>query len=649
MELFTRDLGFVNFNNQEMQWVKFNDVTVYEAWKKLIASGVPPLTLQKCKGVDLVDYKIYGESVQETRSGKNLLPFKDGINFTLKGINYSTKDGSLYLNGTSEGETYSSNPMFIDNFSFKLKAGTYTMSQTEGVHQTTYLDDEGGTHIATVNGWSLLSSTFTLKTDTIVHLGFYVYQATRNNFKVPIMLVRGNEKTEYEPYGVMPSPEFPSEIESVGDKTKNLLKLNDDLSQIINGVDIKVNKDGTITCNGLCTANIDLQIARFDYESKQYFCGGCPENGSTSTYRLFFNNVGSDVGAGVYRRSTGEFLNSSVRLVIQQGYECNNLTFKPMIVEGLTRLDYEPYGYRIPVKVSGKNLLNIPSDIEFTRNMGPIELFLEPGTYTLSTEEWTSTHDNLYSTFRLNFEDGTYEMIAFGQNAPKTITTTKRVIGYYIYAYTNYSGSAGITVNIKNMMMEKGDIATNYEPYVEPITTNIYLDEPLRKIGNYVDYIDFEKQKVVRNVGKYTIDGNTNWTEVMQSTGNTNYVYAYSTIFDKLAPNDKATPNSFSNKFAKVSNMAVSYSLEQDSITVQHESYGKLRLMILKSRLESISIASLKKWFGENNADLYYRLLTPTEEPIELPNIPTHKGTTIMEVDTSLLPSNMEATYVGKK
>ena len=31
-----------------------------------------------------------------------------------------------------------------------------------------------------------------------------------------------------------------------------------------------------------------------------------------------------------------------------------------------------------------------------------------------------------------------------------------------------------------------------YEPYHEPITTNIYLDEPLRKVGDYADYIDFK-------------------------------------------------------------------------------------------------------------------------------------------------------------
>lgn len=33
----------------------------------------------------------------------------------------------------------------------------------------------------------------------------------------------------------------------------------------------------------------------------------------------------------------------------------------------------------------------------------------------------------------------------------------------------------------------------------EEITTNIYLDEPLRKVGEFVEYIDFGNQKVVRN------------------------------------------------------------------------------------------------------------------------------------------------------
>jgi hypothetical protein len=50
MKIFTRDLDFVNFNNLNMEWVKFNGVTVFEAWKRLMAEGAPPLLLERCRG-----------------------------------------------------------------------------------------------------------------------------------------------------------------------------------------------------------------------------------------------------------------------------------------------------------------------------------------------------------------------------------------------------------------------------------------------------------------------------------------------------------------------------------------------------------------------------------------------------------------------
>ena len=65
MNTNTRELGFVNYNGQEMNFVKYNSVVVYEAWKKITESGIPPLTLLNCKQANLVDYKVYGESIQE--------------------------------------------------------------------------------------------------------------------------------------------------------------------------------------------------------------------------------------------------------------------------------------------------------------------------------------------------------------------------------------------------------------------------------------------------------------------------------------------------------------------------------------------------------------------------------------------------------
>ena len=58
-----------------------------------------------------------------------------------------------------------------------------------------------------------------------------------------------------------------------------------------------------------------------------------------------------------------------------------------------------------------------------------------------------------------------------------------------------------------NVMVFDSKVSTNgeYEPYIEPVTTNIYLNEPLRKLEDVEDYIDFENQRVVRYIEE--VDG----------------------------------------------------------------------------------------------------------------------------------------------
>lgn len=63
---------------------------------------------------------------------------------------------------------------------------------------------------------------------------------------------------------------------------------------------------------------------------------------------------------------------------------------------------------------------------------------------------------------------------------------------------------------VKNLQIEEGSTATDYEPYGYKIpvvcsatgsvsvATNIYLNEPLCKKGDYADYIDFKNQKLVK-------------------------------------------------------------------------------------------------------------------------------------------------------
>ena len=59
-------------------------------------------------------------------------------------------------------------------------------------------------------------------------------------------------------------------------------------------------------------------------------------------------------------------------------------------------------------------------------------------------------------------------------------------------------------MDISNIQLEYGGTATEYMSYKNRVSvvTNIYLNEPLRKAGDYADYIDFKNKKIVRKINK---------------------------------------------------------------------------------------------------------------------------------------------------
>ena len=71
----------------------------------------------------------------------------------------------------------------------------------------------------------------------------------------------------------------------------------------------------------------------------------------------------------------------------------------------------------------------------------------------------------------------------------------------YRNAYKDADGNYQFPAIIcRNIQIEEGSSSTAYEPYKGSQTTHIYLDEPLRKVGDYADYIYFKNQKVVRKI-----------------------------------------------------------------------------------------------------------------------------------------------------
>lgn len=196
----------------------------------------------------------------------------------------------------------------------------------------------------------------------------------------------------------------------------------------------------------------------------------------------------------------------------------NNSSITPDIISnimlnaGSNILSYEPYGYKIPVVISGKNLLQNTatsqtiSEVTFTVN--------EDGSVTCNG---TATN-NIF--FPLTVNDSIENIIINGCPAGgsgdsylvRAIDTNGRVLKTDFGEGTEAFNLINAKIQIR---IAKDYICNNltfypmirlatieddtYEPYIEPTTTNIYLDEPIE--------VNESKELSDTNVNISTING----------------------------------------------------------------------------------------------------------------------------------------------
>ena len=85
--------------------------------------------------------------------------------------------------------------------------------------------------------------------------------------------------------------------------------------------------------------------------------------------------------------------------------------------------------------------------------------------------------------------------------------------GYRVYG--NIAAVNGERIGVGDLVTDSGsDYYGKYKISVtiNGVTKNIYLNEPLRKIGNYADYLDFETGKVYRCIAKHTVKASDDGT-----------------------------------------------------------------------------------------------------------------------------------------
>ena len=456
-----------------------------------------------------------------------------------------------------------------------------------------------------------------------------------------------------------PAPENPIPMQSVGDLTVNLF--DKDNPNIIKGfinssdlyiyahsvarlvwIEIKPNTTYTITKlpqSGICAlSSVEPKIdAKVDV-------------------RYTYTDLGGT--AGEHTVTSGEnhkYLVVAIAPTTGGAYTEKEMIDSLQIQMGGTVTPYEPYNkYRIGVVARGKNMLKAPLDVsswgkqetsKYSYKLNGILPINETVTLsfdytTLPTYFYFLTDDESISSGGTNANLRTVYLTTDRLVNKKLTFTPKEGKSYYLYSALGANNTSSTAAQawldrFTYIQIEYGNEATEYEEYKEPQTFDIFVDEPLRKIEGYEDYIDFEKSIVVRKIAEKVFDGTESWVYESLSYGNNFY-----TVISNALGNQYLTVLCNKGKHYKGGDLTKNYAVRISSIS----RYFNYRFQDANNLSTYKQI--LSDWKEEGNP-LYinYVLNVEKEETVDLPSLPQFKGTTVYEVDTTVNPSGMEVCY----
>lgn len=195
-----------------------------------IQSG-SPTTVTDSAEMQLQGLRLYGKSEQKTTTGKNLLPITDKDVTQVNGVTFTKNgDGTCTVNGTASSVAW-----YRLGSDFTVPAGTYTISDGTVSNNQSHFSDDNLTagYNYSEKRTVTYDSEHIFKPYIRINVG-----SVLNNVTFKPMLNIGSEALPFEPYTggkPSPSPEYPQEIVSAGEKGsigveitgKNLLGLFD--------------------------------------------------------------------------------------------------------------------------------------------------------------------------------------------------------------------------------------------------------------------------------------------------------------------------------------------------------------------------------------------------------------------------------------
>lgn len=468
-----------------------------------------------------------GKSTQETRSGKNLFDvnytYKVGQTFSYKGVTITfDENGYITLNGTADSAgdlniVTQGYTITLDKdiyLCFEALSGSISnLSRGVSVQAINKSGASIWNYGANANNpimkvpYSDIVSIKWIRVPLVVGLSF-------NNYKFRFWVSIENS-LNYEPYGVMPSPDYPSEVECV--KGKNLFdgvmesgginnttgnnQANDSLVRSKNYVSVKPNTTYIISNNGVGVAMNVLEYA--SDKSFVAFTGlitaGKPfTTSSTTRYIRFYRSASNadkiQLEKGTVATNYVPYNNIQIKDVGKNLFDENNLNFFSK-ANGKVEINNHVITMTALKTVSSNELFVI----------GKIDdsLLVNGESYTISSVNVSG----MAQSFRLQLrnKDGSYVP---SMPASATITYDDT---YSLYVINNPFSTSGSTVIptgtvaiVKNIQVEKGSTATSYEPY-QSQTLNINLQgNELCSRDDVKDELIIKngRAKIIKRIGK---------------------------------------------------------------------------------------------------------------------------------------------------
>lgn len=458
-----------------------------------------------------------------------------------------------------------------------------------------------------------------------------------------------------------PTPDNPIEVLGVGDRTANL-------------IDVNASESGGITDTGELIVNPNTWRSKLYYDidtTLNYVASKATQTIRINYYDASKNHISREgITQETYRQLTVPSNARYFKWTLYDNYGIPNIqaarSIKPMVNTGSTALPYEPYGYKIPVTTLGKNLFDsttLEGGIYLAANGNKYGVITDGVRAGTKIEVFPNT---AYTLSVYSSENVSLRILEWSNGTFKNQTPKYNVSGSVSLTVTTTAETTEIAFNIEgangqyatSIMLNEGSTALPYEPYREPVVSNVYLDEPLYS-GDYIKLNTDDSGVVHRAWRKLVFDG----TEVVSYNARNDTRGRWTVTIP--TPNGTTTPeNVICTHFNTVD--ATAKPLSEGGICMRSTGVdvvvGGLYTDIgVTSPSDSTTIVNaVKAYLAEQYAagtpvTVIYQLATPTDTPITLPNIPTLKAlpplhtydgaTTVISVDTTVSPSKFDAAY----